>query len=97
MRILSSFNLGEYEFIQIVESKNNKIVGYLVHNMNLLDTFDERRAVFTKNKFMLNGNDLEHLIVIKYAIKAEKVGNFDIYKLTVNNIPYFISEAVKIN
>jgi len=94
-RILSSFNLGEHEFIQIVESKNNEIVGYLVHSMNLLDAFDERKAVFTKSKFTINGNDLEHLIVIKYAIRAEKVGNFDVYKLKVNNIPYFVSEVVK--
>lgn len=93
--LLIACNLGEHEFIQVVDAKNNEIVGFLVHCMNLLDALDENKSVCTKKKYSIDGTDYEHLSVIKYVIETEKVRNSDVFKLKKSNIPYFISETLK--
>ena len=93
--LLSVCNLGEHEFIHVVEAKNHETVGFLVHSMNLLDAFDENKSVCTRKKYSIDGTDYEHLSVIKYAIETKKVGNSDVFKLKKSNIPYFISETLK--
>lgn len=95
MELLSGCNLGEHDFIPVVEANNYEIVGYLMHSMNLLDALDENKSVCTKKKYSIDGTDYEHLSVIKYAIETEKVRNLDIFKLKKSNMPYFISEALK--
>lgn len=94
-KILLSCNLGQYEFIKVVETNNCEVVGFLVHSMNLLDALDENKSIYTKKKYSNSGKYYEYLSVIKYAIKVEKIKGTDIFKLSKSNIPYFISEVLK--
>ncbi|MGE5661898.1 MAG: imm11 family protein [Ignavibacteriales bacterium] len=93
--LLDGSNLGEYEFIQVRESNYHETVGYLMHSMNLLDALDESKSVIIKKKYTIDETDYEHLSVLKYAIKTDKIGSLDIFKLKKSNIPYFISESLK--
>lgn len=90
-----NFNLGEYEFIEVRQANNHETVGYLVHCMNLLDALDESKSICVKKKYIVDEIEHEHISVLKYAIKANKVGNLDIFKLKKSNIPYFVSKSIK--
>ena len=40
--ILIKYNMGMCEFIPVLNSKNEEVIGYLMHCMNILDAFDEK-------------------------------------------------------
>lgn len=94
-RIIESCNLGEYEFIPVINKKNEIAVGYLVHCMNLVDALDEENSVCFKSKWNANGIEDEIITVVKYAVKLSRLGDLDMFKLKKSNVSYFVSEKVK--
>jgi len=87
-RIMEDFELGNTRFIDMVDRKSGKTIGYLVHCMNHLDIFDEENAVCDR---LSNG----WLSVVKPAIYGEKVGTLDLFKLKEYDMPFFVSERLK--
>lgn len=94
-RVFEQVNLGVHEFIPLIDEKTNSIIGYLVHCMNIIDAFDLDNSVCNSAKYVIDGKEHEQLIVLKYAVKENKVEQYDMFKLCESNIPYFISERLR--
>lgn len=93
--ILIKCNIGTYEFIPIVNRKDEEVIGYLVHCMNILDALDEKKSICTRKKYVNNGREYELLSVMKYAVDASKIEDIDMFKLVDSDIPIFISQRLK--
>ena len=93
--ILIKCNIGMCEFIPVLNSKNEEVIGYLIHCMNILDAFDEKKSICTRKKYVNNGKEYEILSVIKYAVNASKIGDIDMFKLIDSDIPIFASQKLK--
>lgn len=95
--IIEKTELETYEFIQIVNENNERLIGYLLHCMNFVNALDDKKSLCKKFEYVSNGKKYERLSVIKYALLGEKIKGLDLFKLEESTVPLFVSEKLRNN
>lgn len=93
--ILLEHKMGKYELIPVINKKDETVIGYLVHCMNIIEALDEKKSICKRKKYIRDGKEYELLSVMKYAIDSSKIKDVDMFKLEESNIPFFISDNLK--
>lgn len=95
-KLLEDSQISGIQYLPInVKNKidNKELKGYFVANIyNFIDALDFENSKY--DLFDIDENE-KMLAVEKYALKRDKVKDFDIFKITEDNIPNFVSEKLK--
>ena len=95
-KILEESDITGIQYLPInVKNKldNKELEGYFVANIcNLVDALDFENSKY--DLFDINENE-KMLAVEKYALKKDKVKDVNIFKISEDNIPNFVSEKLK--
>ncbi len=93
--ILSEFNIGDTQFIPVLNEDKRENIGYLVNIINMVDAIDISKSLVKKMTYHRDGKEETYNSVIKYALYEKKIGDSDLFKLEGYNTPIFISERLK--
>lgn len=94
-RFLENYNLEECEFIPVIEKGTDDLIGYAIHCMNILPALDKKRSLYRKTTLSIDGQAVEHMIIMKYALLKSEINGIDVFKIKECTAPFFVSEKLK--
>lgn len=94
--ILEECNIGECRFIPVHNKEDEALMGYAVHCKNILPAWDEKNSVYSKvTHVFADGEVYEHNMIMKYAVRIDRLNNSDLFKLEEDVYPCFVSGKLK--